>query len=1075
MADDLQKVGIKAVAEGVSGYTAGVGQINAANRAMSDSTLMAASSMQTMGGMSGKAMMALAVLPAMLGAVAAGAVMMGIGLASSLEQSQIGFTTMLGSAEKAKSFLDDLQKFAKETPFSFKGLVASTQQLIAMGFSAEEALPMLRAIGDTAAGLGAGEFGIQRITRALGQMRAKGKISAEEMRQLAEMGVPAWEILATAIGVTIPKAMKMAEQGALQASETIPLLVAGMSKKFGGLMEAQAKTVTGMMSNIKDYYEMAMAMAIKPALPMIKEAMYALMMFLETAGPQFAAAVGSWVPPVEKNIKAVIGALKVDFSVLAGSMKTAAPAMAPAVLGFQTLAKIMPTISPTLVYLVTLWVGAKVAMLAWSAALMVANTNLGIHVGTLIMATMAQQGFMVKLAGMRAIMGALITTWQAWLIALVAADAILRATTGGGLVEWITGAAAAERRHAAALKEVGDTQAYVNALVKEGMSQNEARIAGLDRLTSKAKAYAEIQITGAGISPTIDIKQPLFGLLRSEQAANTQELAEKMKVLHDQVMALNPTLSELQTLLKGNDEITKLFAADLELLNEAAKLQEIKNDVVLFKLFAAHVSGAENAMGGLGAEVDKAASAYTAYGKSLSAITNLFDRPNPRLAQLELEKDLLSGVAVKNKEQEAQLKGINALIAQETGKTKALDSTWAAYGATLAVTLGQGTIAATAQIGRLADKISRLPLWTQIDIGMKLPLMQMQQIAIFLANIDKGVDVEIAFKYAYTATDTAITGAAAMWDKLSARQREYYNRKYGLYGTEMTVQDLARITEQSDELGRSIDDTSGAIADMGSAGAKVAEDIISPFDQVIDRIKSAIGVVDKLRSAFSTLFGKPSREEAQLNAKMAQLRLTEAQQKAAGYNAEQLKPIQMQIGQVQALLDIRAAEKSILQANLDLADKMLPTTQEQYQKALLLTDQMGVFSGAMLPVIDQYWAQAQAMGNWMATWGAWLDLIGAPLGGYYNGGIIPGPLGRPRLILAHGGEEVVSLSARRSVPTMGLLNSGTPAQNYAINVNAQGATSEEVRRLAHSAIDDAFRQAGRTSSRGGVPLSSGIG
>jgi len=158
-----------------------------------------------------------------------------------------------------------------------------------------------------------------------------------------------------------------------------------------------------------------------------------------------------------------------------------------------------------------------------------------------------------------------------------------------------------------------------------------------------------------------------------------------------------------------------------------------------------------------------------------------------------------------------------------------------------------------------------------------------------------------------------------------------------------------------------------------------------------------------------------------------------------------------------------------------LQDKTLLGTTEQYQKALLLTDQMGAFSGAMLPVIDQYWAQAQAMGNWMATWGAWLDLIGAPLGGYYNGGVIPGPLGRPRLILAHGGEEVVSLSARRSVPTMGLLNSGTPAQNYAINVNAQGATSEEVRRLAHSAIDDAFRQAGRTSSRGGVPLSSGIG
>jgi len=1065
----LDRVGVQAVIEGLGSYQSGAAQVQAANRGMGASAESAALQTKMMSSQFNLVALAAAAIPAVLGAVAASAVMMGIGLASSLEQSEIGFTTMLGSAEKAKSFLKELQEFAKATPFTFKGLVGSTQMLIAMGFSAEEAIPMLKAIGDTAAGLGAGEFGIQRITRALGQMRAKGKISAEEMRQLAEMGVPAWEILATAIGVTIPKAMKMAEQGVLQASETIPLLVAGMSKKFGGLMEAQAKTVTGMMSNIMDYYQMAMAMAVKPALPMIKEAMYALMMFLETAGPQFAAAVGSWVPPVEKNIKAVIGALKVDFSVLAGSMKTAAPAMAPAVLGFGALAKIMPTISPTLVHLVTAWIALKVATLGWAAAVALANTTLAVQIRLQAIAIGEATMLGSRLLGMAAIMGTVLMSWQFWMAALIAADILLRKITGGGLLDWATGAAQAQRRHAEALREVGDAQQFVNDLVKEGMSQEEARATALDIYSDKGQKY-EAQLEA--IAEQMKFKpgtMQQFGW----DIAGSKQLKTNLEEVRQQVMALNPTLNELKAIVGENDEMIKLFASDFWLLNEAAKLQEIKNDVVLFRLLAAHMSGAENATSGLGAEVEKTASTYAAYGKSLSAITSLFDRPNPRLAQLELEKDLLGSVAVKSKEQEEQLKSINALIAQETGKTKALDSTWAAYGATLAVTLGKGTIAATAQISSLADKISRLPLWTQIDIGMKLPLMQMQQIAVFLANIDKGVDVEIAFKYATTATDTAITGAAAMWDKLSARQREYYNRKYGLYGTEMTVQDLARIVEQSDELGSSIDDTSGAIADMGSAGAKAAEDIINPFDQIIDRIKSAIGVVDKLRGAFSTLFGKPSREEAQLNARMAQLKLTEAQQKAAGYNAEQLKPIQAQIGQVQALLDIRAAEKSVLQANLDLQDKTLLGTTEQYQKALLLTDQMGAFSSAMLPVIDQYWVQAQAMGNWMTTWSAWLDLIGAPIGNFDRGGIVPGPVGEPRLIIAHGGEPVGLPSSYGKMPPM--LTAGMSAQNYAINVNAQGATAEEVRRLAHSAIDDAFRRAERTSRRGGVPLSSGIG
>src|SRR4051794_26402956 len=42
-----------------------------------------------------------------------------VGLNSSLEQSGIAFTTMLGSGQKAQEFLTELQKFAAATPFQF--------------------------------------------------------------------------------------------------------------------------------------------------------------------------------------------------------------------------------------------------------------------------------------------------------------------------------------------------------------------------------------------------------------------------------------------------------------------------------------------------------------------------------------------------------------------------------------------------------------------------------------------------------------------------------------------------------------------------------------------------------------------------------------------------------------------------------------------------------------------------------------------------------------------------------------------------------------------------------------------
>src|SRR5919202_610426 len=124
----------------------------------------------------------------------------GLGFNALKEQANIGFTTMLGSGEKAQAFLGDLQKFAASTPFELPGLIQTSQQLLAFGFDANKVIPMMTAIGDSVAALGAGPDVMQGITLALGQMQAKGKVSAEEMNQLAERGIPAWKYLASAIG-----------------------------------------------------------------------------------------------------------------------------------------------------------------------------------------------------------------------------------------------------------------------------------------------------------------------------------------------------------------------------------------------------------------------------------------------------------------------------------------------------------------------------------------------------------------------------------------------------------------------------------------------------------------------------------------------------------------------------------------------------------------------------------------------------------------------------------------------------------------------------------------------------------
>ena len=174
-------------------------------------------------------------------------------LAAEWEQTEIAFTTLLGSAEKARSFLEELDAFAARTPFELPGLVDASRKLLAFGFQAKEIIPTMTAVGDAIAALGGTTDEVNRVIRALGQMQAKGKVTAEEMTvQLAEIGIPAWRYLAEAIGVSIPQAMKMAEKGLIPAAVGIRAILLGMTRDFGGAMQTQSRTMIGIWSTAKD-------------------------------------------------------------------------------------------------------------------------------------------------------------------------------------------------------------------------------------------------------------------------------------------------------------------------------------------------------------------------------------------------------------------------------------------------------------------------------------------------------------------------------------------------------------------------------------------------------------------------------------------------------------------------------------------------------------------------------------------------------------------------------------------------------------------------------------------------------
>lgn len=182
-----------------------------------------------------------------------------ISTADAYSSAKIGFQTLLGE-KQGQQMMDDLDVFAKATPFKTSQVIGQSQKMLAMGWNAEDIITDMKTIGDAAAATGKGDEGLQRIVLALSQIKSKGKLSTEELNQLAEAGISAKRYLAEGLGYGTGDAglaamTKDLEKGAIGADTAVQALLEGM-KEYNGMMEKTAnETVEGLWSQIQDTFE----------------------------------------------------------------------------------------------------------------------------------------------------------------------------------------------------------------------------------------------------------------------------------------------------------------------------------------------------------------------------------------------------------------------------------------------------------------------------------------------------------------------------------------------------------------------------------------------------------------------------------------------------------------------------------------------------------------------------------------------------------------------------------------------------------------------------------------------------
>lgn len=174
------------------------------------------------------------------------------------QQTEMAFKTMLQSEEKADALMKQLIRTAAVTPFGVEDVTEGAKQLLAFNVAAEDVNKTLIGLGDVAAGMG---MNLKDLVMLYGTTIAKGKMDTMDLYQFLNRGIPIADELAKVMGLDLNNAIGEVQKQIKAGKVTSDIFIQAMQSmtaegsKFGGLMEAQSKTITGQISNIKDAIE----------------------------------------------------------------------------------------------------------------------------------------------------------------------------------------------------------------------------------------------------------------------------------------------------------------------------------------------------------------------------------------------------------------------------------------------------------------------------------------------------------------------------------------------------------------------------------------------------------------------------------------------------------------------------------------------------------------------------------------------------------------------------------------------------------------------------------------------------
>ncbi|MEG0929906.1 tape measure protein [Algoriella sp.] len=170
------------------------------------------------------------------------------------EQTEIAFNTMLQSREKGNALMKEMVDLAKNTPMQFSEVSKGAKQLLAYQVETEKLTETLSMLGDISSGLG---VPLSRLILVYGQVKAKGRLMGDDLRQFTEAGVPMIAMIAKNMGVAQSAVADMVSEGKVGFKEVEKVLqdLTSQGGLFYNMMEEQSKTIPGQIAKLQDEIE----------------------------------------------------------------------------------------------------------------------------------------------------------------------------------------------------------------------------------------------------------------------------------------------------------------------------------------------------------------------------------------------------------------------------------------------------------------------------------------------------------------------------------------------------------------------------------------------------------------------------------------------------------------------------------------------------------------------------------------------------------------------------------------------------------------------------------------------------